>query len=204
MRRLLAMLSAPVLLTSALVSVGLATPAHAACTSIPSTADPNVTLTVYRVGKSLNVNDKVMLSGFEAGWVESRMNNLPCGDKSSLGVFQQRWDYGWGTPEQIMDPVYASIQYFSRAITCDRNNPSYSPARSPSACSAPASPTDTTRSPEPPTACWRARGASSTSTPGRRPTSPVTAGTTSSCSTRAPWPTCTSPPPPAAPSRAPR
>ncbi len=129
MRRLLAMLSAPVLLTSALVSVGLATPAHAACTSIPSTADPNVTLTVYRVGKSLNVNDKVMLSGFEAGWVESRMNNLPCGDKSSLGVFQQRWDYGWGTPEQIMDPVYASIQYFSRAITCDRNNPSYSPGQ---------------------------------------------------------------------------
>ncbi len=116
MRRLLAMLSAPVLLTSALVSVGLATPAHAACTSIPSTADPDVTLTVYRVGRSLNVNDKVMLSGFEAGWVESRMNNLPCGDKSSLG-----------------GP--------SPATGTTRPTP---PARSPSACSAPASPTGTT------------------------------------------------------------
>ncbi|MET7373268.1 FG-GAP repeat domain-containing protein [Micromonospora arida] len=109
-----------------------ATPAHAdpvgtlACPSIPANRDPAVTLVVYRVARALNANDKVTLSAFEAGWVESRMNNLPCGDKSSLGVFQQRWDYGWGTPEQIMDPVYASTQYVTRAIVCDRDHPGYS------------------------------------------------------------------------------
>ncbi|MFG1723208.1 FG-GAP repeat domain-containing protein, partial [Micromonospora chalcea] len=96
-----------------------------ACPSVPATHDPAVTVIVYRVARSYNVNDKVMLSTFETGWVESHMNNLPCGDKSSLGVFQQRWDYGWGTPEQIMDPVYATTQYVTRAITCDRNNPGY-------------------------------------------------------------------------------
>jgi len=95
------------------------------CPSIPATHDPAITVIVYRVSRAHNVNDKVLLSAFETGWVESRMNNLPCGDKSSLGVFQQRWDYGWGTPEQIMDPVYATTQYLVRAIVCDRNNPHY-------------------------------------------------------------------------------
>ncbi|WP_196279476.1 FG-GAP repeat domain-containing protein [Catellatospora vulcania] len=99
--------------------------AYAACTSIPAGHDPAVIVIVHRVARSLNVSDKVMLSGFEAGWVESHMNNLPCGDKSSLGVFQQRWDYGWGTPEQIMDVVYASTQYFTRAVVCARDNPGY-------------------------------------------------------------------------------
>ena len=29
-------------------------------------------------------------------------------DHDSLGLFQQRPSQGWGTPEQIMDPVYAA------------------------------------------------------------------------------------------------
>ncbi|MER7419452.1 VCBS repeat-containing protein [Micromonospora peucetia] len=117
-------------LCTALASVVATPPAQAdapigtlACTSIPANHDPAISVIVYRVARAHDVNDKVMLSAFEAGWVESHMNNLPCGDKSSLGVFQQRWDYGWGTPEQIMDPVYASTQYITRAIVCDRNNP---------------------------------------------------------------------------------
>ncbi|MEH1102803.1 FG-GAP repeat domain-containing protein [Micromonospora sp. CPCC 205561] len=119
-------------LCAVLASVAATAPARAdipkgplACTSIPANHDRAVTVIVYRVARAHNVNDKVMLSAFEAGWVESHMNNLPCGDKSSLGVFQQRWDYGWGTPEQIMDPVYASTQYVTRAVVCDRNNPGY-------------------------------------------------------------------------------
>ncbi|MBB5868282.1 hypothetical protein F4553_001661 [Allocatelliglobosispora scoriae] len=125
MRRLLPSLCAATLLATCVIAL-TAAPASAACTSIPSTHDPAVIVMVQRVARNLNANDKVLLAGFEAGWVESHMNNLPCGDKSSLGVFQQRWDYGWGTPEQIMDPVYASTQFYSRAIVCDRNNPGYS------------------------------------------------------------------------------
>ncbi|MGW4499096.1 FG-GAP repeat domain-containing protein [Micromonospora sp. NPDC004336] len=119
-------------LCTALASVAATAPARAeppigtlACSAIPANHDPAITVIVYRVARAHDVNDKVMLSAFEAGWVESHMNNLPCGDKSSLGVFQQRWDYGWGTPEQIMDPVHATTQYVTRAIVCDRNNPRY-------------------------------------------------------------------------------
>ncbi|MCT2587865.1 FG-GAP repeat domain-containing protein [Actinophytocola gossypii] len=93
-----------------------------ACPSIPPNHDPNVIRTVYQVGLDRNVSDKVMLAAFEAGWVESHMNNLPCGDKDSLGVFQQRPSQGWGTPEQIMQVPYAATQFF---IQAQANEPKY-------------------------------------------------------------------------------
>jgi hypothetical protein len=86
------------------------------CPSIPSEHDLAVTQVVHQVGVDMGASAKVMLAGFEAGWVESHMNNLPCGDADSLGVFQQRPSQGWGTPEQIMDVTYASTQFFAQAI----------------------------------------------------------------------------------------
>ncbi len=114
---------------------GFGTPAHAedehlaACTSIPSTADPNVIKVVYEVGTGLGASARVMLAGFEAGWVESHMNNLPCGDQDSLGVFQQRPSQGWGTPEQIMNVAFASNSFFTRAIPLAAANPTWSAGR---------------------------------------------------------------------------
>jgi len=92
------------------------------CPSIPSERDLAVTQVVHQVGVDLGASEKVMLAGFEAGWVESHMNNLPCGDADSLGVFQQRPSQGWGTPEQIMDVTYAATQFFNQAI---HNEPLY-------------------------------------------------------------------------------
>jgi hypothetical protein len=92
---------------------------------VPSTADNDVIKAVYQVGYGLDVTDKVMLSGFEAGWVESHMNNLPCGHSDSLGVFQQRPSQGWGTPAQIMNVRYASNSYFTRAIAVAAGNTSF-------------------------------------------------------------------------------
>ncbi|MFC4857367.1 hypothetical protein ACFPCV_28040, partial [Actinophytocola glycyrrhizae] len=94
------------------------------CT-VPAQHDPNVIKIVHQVGKRLNVSDKVMLAGFEAGWVESHMNNLNCGDRDSVGVFQQRPSQGWGTVEQIMNVDYAATQFFSRAINSERGHPGY-------------------------------------------------------------------------------
>ncbi|MCT2584317.1 hypothetical protein [Actinophytocola gossypii] len=94
----------------------------AECESIPPDRDLAVTQTVHQVGLDLGASDKVMLAAFEAGWVESHMNNLPCGDKDSLGVFQQRPSQGWGTPEEIMDVTYAATQFFEQAI---HNEPLY-------------------------------------------------------------------------------
>ncbi|OON67153.1 hypothetical protein B1H18_34895, partial [Streptomyces tsukubensis] len=67
----------------------------------------------------------MQLAAFEAGWVESRMNNLPCGDRDSVGVFQQRPSQGWGTVEQCRDVAYATASFLRRAIDADRKNPGY-------------------------------------------------------------------------------
>ncbi|KAA2266640.1 hypothetical protein F0L68_02095 [Solihabitans fulvus] len=56
-----------------------------------------------------------MLAGFETGWVESHMNNLNCGDRDSLGVFQQRPSQGWGSPDQVRDVDYSSNKFFEVA-----------------------------------------------------------------------------------------
>lgn len=45
---------------------------------------------------------------------ESGLFNNPGGDRDSLGLFQQRPSQGWGSPEQIMDPVYATNQFLDR------------------------------------------------------------------------------------------
>ncbi|WP_317633425.1 peptidoglycan-binding protein [Streptomyces sp. SCSIO ZS0520] len=93
---------------------------------VPGDPDPEVLKTVYRTGVDLGVSDKVMLAGFEAGVVESNMNNLDCGDRDSLGVFQQRPSQGWGTPEQIMNVSYASNAFFTPAVQVAADNPDLS------------------------------------------------------------------------------
>jgi hypothetical protein len=69
---------------------------------------------------NLHADALVRLSAFEAAIVESGVHDLPYGDRDSLGVFQQRWTQGWGSPAQIMDPAYASRQYISHAIAAER------------------------------------------------------------------------------------
>ncbi|KPI33049.1 NLP/P60 protein [Actinobacteria bacterium OV450] len=47
---------------------------------------------------------------------ESTLINLDHGDLDSLGLFQQRPSQGWGTREQIMDPVYASGKFYDGLV----------------------------------------------------------------------------------------
>ncbi|MGV1007747.1 MAG: hypothetical protein ACOYBY_03955 [Dermatophilaceae bacterium] len=47
---------------------------------------------------------------------ESKLRNLTVGDRDSVGLFQQRPSQGWGTPEQILDPVYATNAFFDRLV----------------------------------------------------------------------------------------
>jgi hypothetical protein len=47
---------------------------------------------------------------------ESDLENLDYGDRDSLGVFQQRPSQGWGTPAEIMNPVYATTRFFDALV----------------------------------------------------------------------------------------
>lgn len=50
---------------------------------------------------------------------ESGMRNLDHGDRDSLGLFQQRPSQGWGTPEQVRDPVYATNAFYDALVEVD-------------------------------------------------------------------------------------
>jgi hypothetical protein len=43
---------------------------------------------------------------------ESKLRNLPYGDRDSVGLFQQRPSQGWGTRAQLLDPVYSSSAFY--------------------------------------------------------------------------------------------
>ena len=47
---------------------------------------------------------------------ESKLRNLDYGDRDSLGLFQQRPSQGWGTAEQILDPVYATNTFYDALV----------------------------------------------------------------------------------------
>jgi hypothetical protein len=50
---------------------------------------------------------------------ESGMRNLDHGDRDSLGLFQQRPSQGWGTPEQLQDPVFATNAFYDALVEVD-------------------------------------------------------------------------------------
>ena len=50
---------------------------------------------------------------------ESKLYNLRGGDRDSLGLFQQRPSQGWGTPQQILDPVHASNAFYDALVRVD-------------------------------------------------------------------------------------
>jgi cell wall-associated NlpC family hydrolase len=52
--------------------------------------------------------------------VESRLVNVGYGDRDSLGLFQQRPSQGWGSPEQVLNPAYATGIFMDRLVALPR------------------------------------------------------------------------------------
>jgi hypothetical protein len=50
---------------------------------------------------------------------ESKLRNITHGDRDSVGLFQQRPSQGWGTAEQILDPVYATNAFYDALVRVD-------------------------------------------------------------------------------------
>jgi len=67
---------------------------------------------IVQVGRDLGVPDYGIVIALATAMQESSLRNIDWGDRDSLGLFQQRPSVGWGTPEQIMDPVFATKAFF--------------------------------------------------------------------------------------------
>ena len=50
---------------------------------------------------------------------ESDLRNLEYGDRDSVGLFQQRPSQGWGTPDQLQEPTYATNAFYDALAQVD-------------------------------------------------------------------------------------
>ncbi|MCZ0990353.1 C40 family peptidase [Streptomyces diastatochromogenes] len=82
---------------------------------LPGEQIPNAQ-TIVATGISLGVPKRGQIVALATALQESRLRNLGGGDRDSLGLFQQRPSQGWGTAEQIHDPVYASEQFYKALL----------------------------------------------------------------------------------------
>jgi murein DD-endopeptidase MepM/ murein hydrolase activator NlpD len=78
-----------------------------------STEQRNNARTIYAVGAQLGIPLRGELIAIATALQESTLiNRTAATDHDSLGLFQQRPSKGWGTPAQILNPVYASTAFY--------------------------------------------------------------------------------------------
>ena len=69
------------------------------------------------VAKKRRLPAQASIDIIAAGMQESTLTNLSGGDRDSVGWLQQRPSQGWGTVQQLMDPVYAAGAFFDKLVT---------------------------------------------------------------------------------------
>ncbi|MEU3553356.1 C40 family peptidase [Streptomyces fragilis] len=82
---------------------------------LPGEQIPNARV-IVATGVSMGVPHRGQVVALATALQESRLRNLSYGDRDSLGLFQQRPSQGWGTPDQIRDPVHASKRFYAALL----------------------------------------------------------------------------------------
>lgn len=72
--------------------------------------------TINAVGIERGLPRRARIIALATAWQESSLRNLDSGDRDSLGLFQQRPSQGWGTPAQIIDPIYSSGKFYDALV----------------------------------------------------------------------------------------
>jgi hypothetical protein len=77
-----------------------------------TTGQAGIAATIAGVARHRSMPVRAVTIAYAAALQESDLTNLTYGDRDSVGVFQQRPSQGWGTRQQLLDPVYASSRFF--------------------------------------------------------------------------------------------
>ncbi|MEU9294847.1 NlpC/P60 family protein [Streptomyces sp. NPDC048266] len=84
--------------------------------SVPGLDDPAEQVpnakTIQATGVAMNIPARGQVVALATALQESGLRNLAYGDRDSLGLFQQRPSMGWGTANEILDPVHASTKFY--------------------------------------------------------------------------------------------
>jgi LysM repeat protein len=82
---------------------------------IPSAAPSVPGLTAEQIGREHGVSDRGIAIALGTAMQESSLRNVTWGDRDSLGLFQQRPSYGWGTEAEVQDAARATRVFFGGA-----------------------------------------------------------------------------------------
>lgn len=77
------------------------------------TGQAGIAATIAGVARHRAMPVRAVTIAYATAIQESDLENLPYGDRDSVGVFQQRPSQGWGTRQELLDPVYASSRFFA-------------------------------------------------------------------------------------------
>lgn len=72
--------------------------------------------TIAAVADERGLPARAVTIALATAYQESDLYNLTYGDRDSLGLFQQRPSQGWGTAEQVQDPVYAAGAFYDALV----------------------------------------------------------------------------------------
>lgn len=75
--------------------------------------------TIAAVARAKSLPERATIIALATAEQESKIQNLSEGDRDSVGLFQQRPSQGWGTADQIMDPVYSTNKFFYALLNVD-------------------------------------------------------------------------------------
>ncbi|MFI7244231.1 heavy metal transporter [Streptomyces qinglanensis] len=68
--------------------------------------------TIAAVAARRGLPERAVTIALATAMQESQLRNIAHGDRDSVGLFQQRPSQGWGTFEQIQDPVYSASRFY--------------------------------------------------------------------------------------------
>jgi hypothetical protein len=83
-------------------------------------AQASIAATIAGVADHRSMPVRAVAIAYAAALQESHLQNLPYGDRDSVGVFQQRPSAGWGSRRQLLNPVYASTRFFAALAAVPR------------------------------------------------------------------------------------
>jgi hypothetical protein len=72
--------------------------------------------TIAAVATRRKLPERAVVVALATAMQESKLRNIEHGDRDSVGLFQQRPSQGWGSPGQILDPVYASGRFYEALV----------------------------------------------------------------------------------------
>jgi hypothetical protein len=79
----------------------------------------SVAATMVGVVIKRDLPERAAVLALAAALQESKLTNLPGGDRDSVGVLQQRPSQGWGSPAQLQDIHYATGKFLDALVKID-------------------------------------------------------------------------------------